>query len=134
MGIHSASDTEKDWPWYTKLVGHVFKIHPEIQSAQLNVETREFPGLEYFPNSVLWTDEWYEFGPATVNDLTYLLTVEEITLARAWAHFILLPGITSMLVDVRFTPPWGTNPLTISIMLFYSTYMVGYIGLRPVKG
>ena len=79
VGIHSAADTEIDWPWYTKLVGHVFKIHPEIQSAQLNVETRDFPGLEYFPNSVLWTDEWYEFGPATVNDLTYLLTVDEKT-------------------------------------------------------
>ncbi|AEE23182.1 MAG: ThuA domain-containing protein [Alteromonadaceae bacterium] len=79
VGIHSASDTEKNWPWYTQLVGHVFKIHPQIQSAQLDVISRDFPGLEYFPDSVLWTDEWYEFGSAKVDDLTYLLSVDERT-------------------------------------------------------
>src|SRR5687767_5568418 len=28
VGIHSAADTEYEWPWYTKLVGRMFKIHP----------------------------------------------------------------------------------------------------------
>ena len=37
VGIHSASDTEYDWDWYTKLVGRMFNIHPTIQTARLNV-------------------------------------------------------------------------------------------------
>ena len=63
MGIHSASDTEYDWAWYTKLVGRMFVIHPAIQSARLNVLDASFPGLEGFANNKQWTDEWYEFGP-----------------------------------------------------------------------
>ena len=31
VGIHAATDTEYDWPWYTKLVGAVFDGHPRIQ-------------------------------------------------------------------------------------------------------
>ncbi len=29
MGVHSAADTEYDWPWYGQLVGAYFKNHPE---------------------------------------------------------------------------------------------------------
>src|SRR4249920_3853313 len=44
VGIHSASDTEYDWDWYTKLVGRLFYIHPAIQTARLNVMDATFPG------------------------------------------------------------------------------------------
>lgn len=79
VGIHSASDTEYDWPWYTKMVGHLFKIHPVIQTAKLRVVDSNFPGLETMPASRVWTDEWYEYTPATIDDLNYLLTVDEDT-------------------------------------------------------
>jgi uncharacterized protein len=49
VGIHSASDTEYDWVWYTKLVGMMFKIHPQQQSAYLKVVDSNFPGMERFP-------------------------------------------------------------------------------------
>ena len=51
MGIHSASDTEYDWAWYTQLVGRMFHIHPAIQSARLNDLDASFPGLEGFANN-----------------------------------------------------------------------------------
>ncbi len=76
VGIHSASDTEYDWEWYTKLVGRIFKIHPAIQTAKMNIVDPAFPGLQGF-NNILWTDEWYDFGPEKVSDLTYLLSVDE---------------------------------------------------------
>lgn len=79
VGIHSAADTEYDWEWYTKLVGHMFHIHPVIQTAELNVVSREFPGVERMPDTFLWTDEWYEYGPATVKGLKYILAVDEKT-------------------------------------------------------
>lgn len=77
VGVHSAADTEYDWPWYTKLVGHMFHVHPEVQSAVLQVERRDFPGMERFAPRNLFTDEWYEFGPARSAGLTYLLSVDE---------------------------------------------------------
>jgi type 1 glutamine amidotransferase len=77
VGIHSASDTEYDWEWYTKLVGRMFYIHPAIQTARLNITDTLFPGLQGFAGNKLWTDEWYEFGPEKVNDLQYVLAVDE---------------------------------------------------------
>jgi uncharacterized protein len=78
VGIHSASDTEYDWAWYTKMVGMMFKIHPQQQTAYLKVEDTNFPGMERFPKKFLWTDEWYEFStPAKSTDLKFLISVDE---------------------------------------------------------
>jgi type 1 glutamine amidotransferase len=88
VGIHSAADTEKDWPWYQQLVGRTFTIHPPIQTAKLSVCQRNFPGLELAPNDFLWTDEWYDFGPENTLGLNYLLTVDESTynVNSDWGH------------------------------------------------
>jgi type 1 glutamine amidotransferase len=77
VGIHSASDTEYDWPWYNKLVGRMFHIHPAIQTAKVNILDATFPGLQGFTNNKLWTDEWYEFGPEKATDLKYILSIDE---------------------------------------------------------
>jgi type 1 glutamine amidotransferase len=76
VGIHSASDTEYEWDWYTKLVGRMFHIHPAVQTAKVNVVETSFPGLQGFDNK-FFTDEWYEFGAEKVADLHYLLTLDE---------------------------------------------------------
>jgi type 1 glutamine amidotransferase len=77
VGIHSASDTEYGWEWYTKLVGRMFHIHPVIQTAKLRFTDKKFPGLQGFADGQLWTDEWYEFDPETTNNLNYILAVDE---------------------------------------------------------
>lgn len=79
VGIHSASDTELNWPWYGKLVGHRFKIHPEIQTAKITRLDDRFPGMAFFHQEQLWTDEWYEFEPEQNINLHYLLSVDETT-------------------------------------------------------
>jgi uncharacterized protein len=79
VGIHSASDTEYDWAWYTKMVGMMFKIHPQPQTAYLDVVDNKFPGLDRFPKRFMWTEEWYEFGELKATDLKYLITVDEKT-------------------------------------------------------
>ncbi len=79
VGIHSASDTEYDWDWYTQMVGRTFHIHPAIQTAELEVLNRKFPGLERMPDRFLWTDEWYEFGAERIKGLNYILAVDEQT-------------------------------------------------------
>lgn len=77
VGVHSATDTEYQWPWYTKMLGHMFRRHPAIQTAVVNVETREFPGMERFAERFLFTEEWYEFDAARSPTLHYLLSVDE---------------------------------------------------------
>lgn len=77
VGIHSASDTEYDWDWYTQLVGRMFFLHPPIQTARLQLTANSFPGLQGFTGNPLWTDEWYEFGPEKIKGLNYILSVDE---------------------------------------------------------
>lgn len=79
VGIHAASDTEYNWEWYTRLVGRIFLRHPRQQTAKLKILNHDFPGLESFPNTLLWTDEWYEFGPEKISGLKYLITVDPKT-------------------------------------------------------
>jgi type 1 glutamine amidotransferase len=79
VGIHAAADTEYDWPFYTKMVGHMFHIHPAVQSAAIKVEDANFPGMDRFPKRFLFTEEWYEFDASRSTKLKYLLSVDEKT-------------------------------------------------------
>lgn len=61
VGIHSATDTEYDWPWYTKLIGGQFNHHPQQQTARMQVVDRNHPATYHLNDKWLRTDEWYEF-------------------------------------------------------------------------
>lgn len=75
VGIHSATDTEYDWPWYTGLVGAQFRRHPAVQPAEIDVIDRDHPSTAHLPTRWTRTDEWYDFRaqpPATVRVLMNL--------------------------------------------------------------
>lgn len=76
VGVHSAADTEHHWPWYTRLVGRMFRTHPAIQTAAMAVNERNFPGMDRFPGRFLFTEEWYQFGPTFSPNLKPLLSVD----------------------------------------------------------
>jgi uncharacterized protein (TIGR03437 family) len=61
VGVHSASDTEYDWPWYGGLVGAYFQSHPAIQRATIRVEDAAHPSTNPLPANWERTDEWYNF-------------------------------------------------------------------------
>ncbi|HEX8549194.1 MAG TPA: ThuA domain-containing protein [Cytophagaceae bacterium] len=61
VGIHAATDTEYDWPWYNKLVGAQFESHPEIQKAKISVTDHKHPSTEFLEDMWERTDEWYNF-------------------------------------------------------------------------
>lgn len=61
MGIHAATDTEYDWPWYGKLVGAYFESHPEQQQATLDVVDADHPSTAHLPKRWSHFDEWYNF-------------------------------------------------------------------------
>lgn len=76
MGIHAATDTEYDWPWYGKLVGAYFKSHPEEQEAELLVADQTHPATEHMPKAWKHYDEWYNFK--NINpDLQVLIRLDE---------------------------------------------------------
>ena len=43
VGVHSATDTEYDWPFYGALVGAYFAGHPDIQNATIQIEDAAHP-------------------------------------------------------------------------------------------
>ncbi|WP_154859096.1 ThuA domain-containing protein [Cyclobacterium xiamenense] len=61
VGVHSATDTEYEWPWYTKLIGGQFNHHPQQQTARMKVVNRDHPATYHLNDKWLRTDEWYEF-------------------------------------------------------------------------
>jgi type 1 glutamine amidotransferase len=79
MGVHSASDTGYDWPWYGGLVGTYFADHPDIQPAVLHVEVAAHPSTAGLPSSWSRTDEWYDFrtNPRDIPDIHVLITLDE---------------------------------------------------------
>ncbi|MDX1736027.1 MAG: ThuA domain-containing protein [Halioglobus sp.] len=76
VGVHSASDTEYDWPWFGELVGARFDGHPEIQPARLRVVDNDHPATRTLPDPWRRTDEWYNFRDI-VPDLNWLITIDE---------------------------------------------------------
>ncbi|MCG2613213.1 ThuA domain-containing protein [Terrimonas sp. NA20] len=61
VGIHAASDTEYDWPWFGKLVGGYFLSHPKIQDATLQVTDTSHLSTAHLPGVWNRKDEWYNF-------------------------------------------------------------------------
>ena len=61
VGVHSAADTEYDWPFYGDLVGAYFASHPAIQPATEVVEDRAHAATAHLPQRWNRTDEWYNY-------------------------------------------------------------------------
>lgn len=77
VGIHSATDTEYDWPWYAELVGAYFKNHPPgQQDVLLNIVDANHISTSHLPTEWNKTDEIYNFK-WIAQDLNVLIEVDE---------------------------------------------------------
>jgi cytochrome c len=81
VGIHAASNMNRDWPWWRDLLGGaLFANHPPIQTATMRVEDRNHPATAHLPEDWEWTDEWYNFtADPRDRDVHVLLSVDEST-------------------------------------------------------
>ena len=79
VGVHAASDTEYDWPWYGRLVGAYFDGHPEVQEATVRVERQSHPSTQMLPSKWQRRDEWYNFRSNPRDSVRVLLTLDEST-------------------------------------------------------
>jgi type 1 glutamine amidotransferase len=78
VGVHSAADTEYDWPFYGQLVGAYFKTHPCcILQAAVNIEVADNPATAGLPSPWMRTDEWYDFQTNPRAVATVLMTLDE---------------------------------------------------------
>jgi type 1 glutamine amidotransferase len=77
VGVHSASDTEHDWPFYGGLVGAYFQAHPAIQPATIDVVDRSHPSTRALPERWVRTDEWYNFAANPRGRVHVLAVLEE---------------------------------------------------------
>ncbi|NJY63033.1 ThuA domain-containing protein [Salinimicrobium sp. CDJ15-81-2] len=77
-GIHSAADTEYEWPWYGKLVGGYFKSHPHIQEAVVKVINTDHPSTKHLPKHWTRRDEWYNYKNLNP-EVTVLAQLDEQT-------------------------------------------------------
>ena len=76
MGIHAATDTEYDWPWYNQLVGAYFKSHPKQQDAVVNIVDGAHISTKHLPATWKRFDEWYNFKNLQPG-LHVLITIDE---------------------------------------------------------
>lgn len=78
VGVHSATNTEFEWPWFGRLVGAYFTKHPAQQFADIKVIDAHTIATSHLPKVWNKKDEWYNFKEIST-DLNVLLSVDENT-------------------------------------------------------
>ncbi len=81
VGIHAATDTEYDWPWYGKLAGAYFHSHPNnpnVRNAEFYVVDKNHPATDSIPERWARADEFYNFKDINP-DIKTLIKIDEKT-------------------------------------------------------
>lgn len=94
VGVHAATDTEYDWPWYGRLVGAYFKSHPATQEATLDVIDDKHISTKHLPKRWTRKDEWYNYKwmsdsvhvTMTIDESTYTGNRMGTTHPMSWYH------------------------------------------------
>lgn len=131
VGIHAATDTEYEWPWYGKLVGAYFAHHPKTQEATIKVEAPDHPSTKMMPSEWQHTDEWYDFKNYN-EDVNLLLTVDETSYEGgqmgdfhpiSWYHEF--DGGRSFYTNLGHRAETFTNDLFLQHITAGITYAIG---------
>lgn len=95
LGIHGATDTEYDWPWYNQLVGGYFKDHPKPQTASyINLDSTH-PATKFWPAVFSRFEEIYNIKSLQKERLHFVMAVDETSYSggnmdgfhpAAWCH------------------------------------------------
>ncbi|AOM78055.1 ThuA domain-containing protein [Pedobacter steynii] len=131
VGVHAATDTEFEWPWFGKLVGAYFLKHPEQQVAALNVLNRKTVSTAHLPEIWKRKDEWYNFKDIST-DLKVLISIDENSYKggtngtnhpMAWYHDF--DGGRSFYTGLGHTEESYTDPLFLQHLLGGLQYAMG---------
>lgn len=60
VGIHSATGSERKWPWFWQLIGGTFWFHAPLQKFTINIVDKQHPATAGLPGATWdWEDEFY---------------------------------------------------------------------------
>jgi cytochrome c len=79
VGVHSATDTEYEWPWYGKLAGAYFTSHPNnpnVRKAVFRVLDKTHGSTAGLPERWERSDEFYNFKSINPN-IRVLVDIDE---------------------------------------------------------
>ena len=79
VGIHAATDTEYDWPWYGRLAGAYFAGHPNdpnVRKGTFRVLDKTHPATQGLPDRWEREDEFYNFK-SIARDIRVLVDIDE---------------------------------------------------------
>ena len=82
LGIHSAADTEYDWPWYNGLVGAYFESHPNnpnVRTAEYYVTDHNHLASDSLPDRFTRSDEFYNYKSIRSDLIKVLVKLDEST-------------------------------------------------------
>jgi uncharacterized protein len=94
VGIHAASDSHYNWPWYGQMIGGWFDHHPPgTPEGQIRVVDADHPATRGMPATATRTDEWYYIRDLDPN-VRLLVTYDPASIGQpepgpnplSWAH------------------------------------------------
>lgn len=130
-GVHAATDTEYEWPWFNQLVGAYFKSHPKQQDAVLHVTDKKHPATQHLPSTWKRWDEWYNFKDIQPG-LKILITLDESSYTGgengahhpiSWYHTF--DGGRAFYTGLGHTHESYADPLFLQHLLGGITYAMG---------
>ena len=75
VGIHSASGSERKWPWFAAMLGGRFVRHPELQPFTIKVIDKTHQSTKFLGDNWSWEDECYYTNNLNP-DINVLLAVD----------------------------------------------------------
>jgi type 1 glutamine amidotransferase len=143
VGVHLASGTEYDWPYYGRLVGARFDQHPAVQEATFVVEDRTHPATGHLPSRWTRVDELYNYRANPRADVRVLMTLDESSYSGGtmgadhpitWCHRYL--GGPAFYTGAGHTPESYAEPEFRQLLLGGLRYAAGTVRVddRPEVG
>ena len=81
-GIHSATGSERKWPWYWALIGGTFAWHQPLQAFTVRIVDAHHPSTSFFNvDTWPWEDEFY-YVKERVANVHVLLAGDQSTLKK----------------------------------------------------
>lgn len=117
LGLHSASGSERNWPYFQQVLGGHFAFHPQEQTFRVHVADPGFAVVKSLPQDFLWTDECYfldRLNPGLhvvlATDPTQLLLVDPARHAEAFSDPLPLAWWQTFDNSREFYLALGHNP------------------------
>jgi len=140
VGVHSATDTEYDWPWYGRLAGAYFNGHPgnpNVRTGSYRVLDTTHVSTRGMPARFSREDEFYNFKSID-STIHVLVEIDETSYAggtngahhpMSWYHDF--DGGRAWYTNMGHTEATYTEPLFLHHLLGGLRYAIGTPGSAP---